>query len=194
MSDTPALILTIERMIFDIRNARYSPSEDAAKLTAWCGCEAWMRIRRNLDLMTLSMSMRPGGDMKLKLWGCEFNEDPDQPLDEIWLQSNGSPVRRLNTTTMQLDTFMGPVGVRAVDLEAMARAFKNGPMKVDAYPLIMSLAPARGDEKPDDPIRTRSFSINEWIALGLVYMPATRTYALTHAGKNAVEQYKAFSG
>lgn len=192
MSEAPALMPTIERMIFDIRSARYSSSDEPAKLTAWCGYEAWMRVRRDLDLMTARMQMYPNGVSKLTLWGCEFNEDPDQPLNEIWFQSNGAPVRKLDTETMKFDIFMGPVGAKAIDLSAMASLFKNGPLKVEVYPRIMSIAPMRADEKPSDPIRTRDFSVNEWIALGLVYMPATRTYALTHAGRNAVEQFKAF--
>lgn len=192
MSEAPALMPTIERMLFDIRSARYSSGDEPAKLTAWCGYEAWMRVQRDLNLMTANMRMYPSGPAKLTLWGCEFNEDPDQPLNEIWFQSNGAPVRKLDTETMKLETFLGPLGVKALDLAAMAAFFRNGAVKVEVYPRIMSIVPARADTRPEDPIETRSFSVNEWIALGMVYMPSTRTYALTQAGRNAVEQFKAF--
>ena len=192
MTDQPINHLII-RMIHEVRMGAYDkdPRADEAKLTAWCGVQAWMRFRREVDLAMLRI-----GDVRhassLLYCGCAFMLDPDQPEDDITLCRNGAPVRQLDTKTRDLTVFMGPPGVMAHELAALAAAFRDGPMRVAESPILMALKP---DPKaaPEDPIVTRSYSMQDWMEQGLVYMPATRTYALTLAGKNAVEQFKAWA-
>jgi hypothetical protein len=151
-----------------------------------------MEVRRGLpfDAQFISSNRGPAKSAVV-YYGCTFDLDAGQPVNDILFQVNGAPVRKLDTATRDLEVFMGPPEVRAADLAAMASAFKNGPMRVEAYPVIMKLKHAPCAD-PETPIETRSFSISDWVDAGLVYQPKPRTYALTLAGRNAIEQFKAF--
>lgn len=180
-----------EKIIHEIRVAYARKNNEKPKLSAWFGHEAWVELRRNVSLLALDMSASRDFN-SLTYYGCDMKLDPDQPLHEVIFLSNGAPVRKYDTKAMTLDYNMSAPGVMAVQLQTMASVFKNGPMKVEAYPRIMSLRHLP-EPLPQDPIETRDFSVNDWIDWGMVYMPEPRTYALTLAGKNAIEQFKSFA-
>lgn len=190
-SVTPTVAEFCERIIHAIRAAHFQHTPEKPKLSAWFGHEAWMEFRHSLTLMALDMTGSRDFN-SLTYYGCDMKLDPDQPLHEVTFMSNGAPVRRLDTKAKSLDTIMSAPHVMAQQLRAMASMFKNGPVVAELPWAIISLK-NNNAAKPDDPIAMRHFSVDDWIEWGMVYRSAPRTYSLTLAGKNAVEQFKSFA-
>lgn len=186
------------RMSLNIRRALYEKRSGDPKLDGWCGVEAYMRIRTDLPLIHLGYVPKAKADAAVLYAGIAYRLDPGQQPDAITVCLNGAPIRRVDTKAMKVETITGPEGVRAIDLEALHHLFRNSDkFYTERSGMLTSKLTTRvsDDLSPDEPLkmRTRHFSFHEWQMLGLVYSPEPKVWAITLAGKNAIEQWRAFS-
>lgn len=186
------------RMSYDIRRALYDKRSGAPKLDGWCGHEAHMLLRRDLPMIELGFIPRAKADAVILYGGISYHLDPGQDLNTITVCLNGAPIRRVDTKAMTVESVMGPVDVKALDLEALSYLFRHSDtFHTDRGGVLTArLMPGLADDaKPEEPIkmRTRHFSFREWKEKGLVYSPEKNVWTITLAGKNAIEQWRAFA-
>lgn len=186
----------LEKALWEVRRAYWEKrSGREPKLSAWCGYEAWARIMRELSLMSMYVSERLMKKDTLLAWGCEFSLDSGQPVDDIIIQANGAPVRRMNTRTMDVAEMLGSGGVTSSDIAALKSMFRHGSRIVVETPYFQMISldgrPVTDEAVPVS-IKTRHWDIREFIEKGVVIEDEPNVYALTLAGKNTIEQFNAF--
>lgn len=181
----------------EIVRAIYDKDGRVPKLTGWCGEEAYMLLRRDVPVYHLGFVPNGSADPEILFARIAYKCDPGQDLHTITICLDGAPIRQVNTKTMNVEQVMGPLGVSSADLEALASMFKHhdryvvGRAGVMTAKLDLRLSSPANPEEPIK-LKTRSFSFHEWKEKGLVYSPEKNVWAITLAGKNAIQQWRAF--
>lgn len=181
----------------EIVRAIYDKDGRVPKLTGWCGAEAYMLLRRDVPVYHLGFLPNGSADPEILFARIAYKCDPGQDLHTITICLDGAPIRQVNTKTMNVEQVMGPLGVSSADLEALASMFKHhdryvvGRAGVMTAKLDLRLSSPANPEEPIK-LKTRSFSFHEWKEKGLVYSPEKNVWAITLAGKNAIQQWRAF--
>lgn len=186
----------LEKALWEVRRAYWEKhATRSPKLSGWCGYEAWARLRREVSLIAVyGHSAATKGDT-FSAWDCQLSLDSGQPVDDIVIQANGAPVRRLNTRTMEVVEMLGSAGATSSDIKALKSMFRNGSRLVVQSPYFQMLSlNGRAVEDDTAPVqmKTRSWDIREFIEKGLVIQDEPNVFALTLAGKNTIEQFNAF--
>lgn len=192
MSDDYNPLPKVEQVVMDLYGVHWDKEKDEPKLTGWCGYEAWRRLMRHVSMLSMDI----GRDPKFRafsVWGCKFDKDPGQPVDDIVFQSNGAPVRRLNTATMNVEVLTGPAGVLSADIKGLEAVFRGDYAITIENPWVRvaHMAPLQVDDAPVF-IQTRTWDMSDFLRQGLVHKTGERTYSLTLAGRNAIAQFNAF--
>lgn len=186
----------LEKALWEVRRAYWEKQAMRnPKMSGWCGYEAWARLRREVSLISMYGHSAATRAETFSVWDCQLALDSGQPVDDIVIQANGAPVRRLNTRTMEVVEMLGSAGVNSSDIKALKSMFRNGSRLVVETPYFQMLSlngrPVEEDTAPVQ-IKTRSWDIREFIEKGLVIQDEPNVFALTLAGKNAIEQFNAF--